>query len=84
MIPALRHRLIELLLGTNLVEDPDFEETIYPLTITGHIQIGDGEHAMEYPNSSAVVNADETLTVVQAGEIVAYYTPMSYTYVATV
>ena len=82
MLTQIRHRLITALAGTTIIEDLDVKESIYPLTMSGTIAVRNLEGDVDIYEATAVVNADQSLTLTAQGEIIAYYPAGAYEAVA--
>lgn len=80
MLTTIRHRLLNLLAGSTLIHDldMDIEESIYPMTMTGHIGVRTTEGDVEHYLATAVINTDQSLTIVNRGSILAYYPAGTY------
>ena len=83
MLTTLRHRLLTALAGAPIIEDLDMDETIYPLTMSGDVAVRNLEGDVDLYDATAVVNADQSLTLTAQGEIIAYYPAGAYEAVAT-
>ena len=83
MINTIRHKLIERLAGTTIIEDPDIDETIYPLTMSGTIAVRNLESDVDIYEATAVINHDNSLTICANGNIIAYYPTSTYEAVVT-
>ncbi|MCT1411665.1 hypothetical protein [Corynebacterium sanguinis] len=82
MLTTLRHRLLTALAGAPIIEDLEVDESIYPLTLTGDIAVRNLEGDVDLYDATAVVNADQSLTLTAQGEIIAYYPASAYEAVA--
>ena len=83
MLHTIRHKLIERLAGAPIIEDLDVDETIYPMTMTGDIAVKSLEGDVDLFEATAIINADQSLTIANRGSILAYYPAGTYEGVAT-
>lgn len=85
MLHTIRHKLTEMLAGATIIEDldVDLDESIYPMTMTGDIAVKSLEGDVDLFEATAVINADQSLTLTTQGEIIAYYPSGTYEGVAT-
>ena len=85
-LTTIRHRLLNLLAGSTLIHDldVDVEESIYPMAITGDIGVKTVDGDVEHYLATAVINADQSLTIANHGSILAYYPAGTYEGVAAI
>lgn len=82
MLTTLRHRLLTALAGAPIIEDLEVDESIYPLTMSGTIAVRNLEGDVDIYEATAIINHDNSLTICNAGEIIAYYPTSAYEAVA--
>ena len=82
MLTTLRHRLLTALAGAPIIDDLDIDESIYPLTMSGTIAVRNLEGDVDIYEATAIINHDNSLTICNAGEIIAYYPTSAYEAVA--
>lgn len=80
---TLRNKLATLLIGHTLPLQNEYEtlntDTIYPLTIgPGTIATRTPEGDCDIYEATAIINADQSLTIATNGQIIAYYPAGTY------
>ena len=83
MLTQIRHRLLTVFAGAPIIDDLDIDESIYPLTMSGTIAVRNLEGDVDIFEATAIINADQSLTICNAGEIIAYYPTSAYEAVVT-